>query len=77
LDKPCIIDKNNPEAATCTCDAVKNLGPYVIVTSDYGPATCTTGLISSATVPQINQATEALAKSNLMTPFPIQVLNGK
>jgi hypothetical protein len=25
LDKPCIIDKNNPEAAACACDAVRNL----------------------------------------------------
>jgi len=75
LDKPCIIDKNNPEAATCTCDAVKNLGPYVIVTSSYGPATCTTGLISSATVQQIDQATQSFVTSKLFTPFPIQVLN--
>jgi hypothetical protein len=42
LDKPCIIDKNNPEAAACTCDVVKNLGAYVIVTSNYAPTTCTT-----------------------------------
>jgi hypothetical protein len=30
---------------------VKDLGAYVIVTSNYTPATCTTGVISSATVP--------------------------
>jgi hypothetical protein len=30
LDKPCIIDKNNPEAAACACDVVRNLGDYVI-----------------------------------------------
>ncbi len=75
LDKPCIIDKNNPEAAACKCDAVRNLGAYVIVTSDYTSATCTTGLISSATVPQISQATAALKKAKVLPPFPIQVLN--
>jgi hypothetical protein len=75
LDKPCIIDKNNPEAAACKCDAVKNLGAYVIVTSNYTAATCTTGVISSATVPQIDQATEALKKAKVLLPFPIQVLN--
>jgi hypothetical protein len=75
LDKPCIIDKNNPEAAACKCDAVKNLGDYVIVTSDYTPATCTTGVISSATVQQIGQATAALKKAKVLPPFPIQVLN--
>jgi hypothetical protein len=26
LDKPCTIDKNNPEAAACTCDLVKKSG---------------------------------------------------
>jgi len=77
LDKPCIIDKNNPEAAACTCDAVKNLGDYVIVTSADTPGTCTTGVISSATVAQITQVTDYLkTKANLLTPFSIQVLNG-
>ena len=75
LDKPCIIDKNNPEAAACKCDVVKDLGAYVIVTSNYTPATCTTGVISSATVTQIDQATESLKNAKVLEPFPIQVLN--
>ena len=75
LDKPCIIDKNNPEAAACKCDVVKDLGAYVIVTSNYTPTTCTTGVISSATVTQIDQATESLKKAKVLEPFPIQVLN--
>ena len=75
LDKPCIIDKNNPEAAACKCDVVKDLGAYVIVTSNYMPTTCTTGVISSATVTQIDQATESLKKAKVLEPFPIQVLN--
>jgi hypothetical protein len=75
LDKPCLIDKNNPEAATCMCDLVKNLGAYVIVTSHYTPATCTTAIISSATIPQIDQATASLKKAKVLMPFPIDVLN--
>jgi hypothetical protein len=75
LDKPCIIDNNNPEAAECKCDVVKNLGAYVIVTSNYTPTTCTTGVISSATVQQIEQATASLKKAKVLMPFPIQVLN--
>lgn len=76
LDKPCIIDKNNPEAATCTCDSVKNLGDYIIVTDADTPATCTTGVISSATVQQSTQITDFLkTKASLLPPFPIQVLN--
>ena len=75
LDKPCLIDKNNPEAATCTCDLLKNLGAYVIVTTHYTPATCTTGIISSATITQIDQATASLKKAKVLMPFPIDVLN--
>jgi hypothetical protein len=77
LDKPCLIDKNNSQAALCTCDVVKNLGDYVIVTSRYTPDTCTTGVISSATVSQITQVTDYIgtkAKGRL-TAFKIQVLN--
>jgi hypothetical protein len=76
LDKPCLIDKNNPESALCSCDAVKNLGDYVIVTSNYTSATCTSGVISSATVQQITQVTDYLkTKSKTLHPFKIQVLN--
>jgi hypothetical protein len=75
LDKSCIIDENNPEAALCTCNLVKSLGDYVIVTTKYTPETCTTGVISSATVQQDTQVTEALKKSGKLAPFRIKVLN--
>jgi len=75
LDKPCIIDGNNPEAAACTCDIAKDKGDYVIVTSSYTSATCTTGMISSATVEQIDQATASLKHSKVLPPFPILVLS--
>jgi hypothetical protein len=76
LDKACLIDKNNPQAASCACDVVKNLGDYVIVTSNYTPNTCTTGVISSATVKQITQVTDYLKdKTRALPPFNIQVLN--
>jgi hypothetical protein len=76
LDKPCLIDKNNPQAAHCTCDVVKDLGAYVIVTSNYSPHSCTTAVpISSATVQQIDQATQSLKDAKVLEPFPIQVLN--
>jgi len=75
LDKPCLIHKNNPEAATCACDLVSNLGAYVIVTSHYTPATCPPAILSPATTPQIDQATAALMKAKVLMPFPIDVLN--
>ena len=78
LDKPCIISNNDPQAATCTCDLVKNQGDYVIGTSTLSPATCTTGVISSATVAQLTTVTDFLkTKSKLLTPFKMNVLNDR
>jgi hypothetical protein len=74
-DKLCVIDKNNPEAADCTCDLEKDLGPYVVTTSEYTPAICSTGIVSSATVRQTEQITEVLKESKLLPSFPLQVLN--
>ncbi len=62
LDKPCTIDKRDPTKASCECASVKRQRPYVIVTDAYTPKTCTTGIISSATVTQITQATDFLKK---------------
>jgi hypothetical protein len=61
----------------CACDAVKNLGDYVIVTSENTPTTCTTGVISSATVKQITQVTDYIKTKaqKKLTAFDIQVLN--
>jgi hypothetical protein len=75
LDKPCIVDKSDPTKAACACTSVKDQGPYVIVTPTYTPSTCTTGLISSATVTQITQATDFLKTSSELKPFDIKVLN--
>jgi hypothetical protein len=63
--------------ALCTiahCDPIPGSD---IVTGQYTDATCTTEMISSATIPQIDRATQALKDSKLMKPFPIQVLNKK
>jgi hypothetical protein len=74
-DNPCVIDGNNPGAADCACELVKDLGPYVVATSEYTPATCTNGILSSATVQQTEQVTELLKKSTVLPSFPLQVLN--
>jgi len=76
LDKPCIISRNDPNAATCTCDAVKNLGPYIITTNTYTPTACTTGMISSATAKGNVQITAFLKKEgDKLPPFPVQILS--
>ncbi|KTC77052.1 hypothetical protein [Legionella brunensis] len=75
LDKPCIIDPKNPSKAACACSVVKNLGNYVIVTDTYQKSTCTTGLISSATIAQLDQITNFLKTQKAPRPFPIKVVN--
>ncbi|WED42355.1 hypothetical protein [Legionella cardiaca] len=77
LDKPCIIDKKDPAKATCICSLVKNLGDYIIVADNYENTTCTTGIISSATVAQSKQITHFLKTQKNLQPFPIKVLNPK
>ncbi|MGH7781426.1 MAG: hypothetical protein ACREQR_16565 [Candidatus Binataceae bacterium] len=73
LDRPCIISKNNPEAASCACDLVKGRGDYVTC---FDPATtCMSGVISSATVTQITQVTNFLKTQSKLPPSKIQVLN--
>jgi hypothetical protein len=75
LDKPCTIDENDPTKATCACTTVDDQGAYVIVTETYTEATCTTGVISSATVTQIDEITDFLKTSSELKPFAIKVLN--
>ncbi len=60
LDMPCVIDKNDPRRAACTCSVVKDQGPYVIVTDTYDDSTCRSDLYSSATITQLGQVTEFL-----------------
>ncbi|HEX4045816.1 MAG TPA: hypothetical protein VHZ76_09145 [Gammaproteobacteria bacterium] len=71
LDKPCIIDKKNPSKAVCACSVVSDLGPYVIVTDKNTATTCTTGIISSATIEQITDITDFLKTQPQPKPFPI------
>jgi hypothetical protein len=77
LDKPCIIDKDNPAKASCACTTVKKQGPYVIVADTYTDTACTTGIISSATVTQDHQVTDFLKSSSELKPFDVKVLNPK
>jgi hypothetical protein len=75
LDKPCIMDKDDPAKASCLCTTVKDQGPYVIVTDTYTDTTCTTGIISSATVKQDQQITDFLKTNKDLKPFDVKVLN--
>jgi hypothetical protein len=76
LDKPCIVDPNDPAKASCACAVTKNQGPYLVVTDTYTDTTCTTKVWSSATVTGLNQITDFLKTNPNLEPFDIKVLNG-
>lgn len=75
LDSPCLIDKQDPSKATCTCTVAKNQNPYVIVTNRYTKSTCTTGIISSATVQGGEQISNFIRAQKLIPPFTTKILN--
>jgi len=75
LDKPCIVDKADPTKAECACTTLNDQGPYVIVGDTYTPSTCTTGIISSATVVDHERITDFLKTTTELKPFAIKVLN--
>ncbi len=77
LDKPCVIDKNDPSKAKCFCSTVKNLGDYIIVTDTYNKSICNSGIISSATVKQSKQITDFLKSQKKLQPFPIKVIKSE
>ena len=79
LDAPCVIsnkdkDKTKPKAA-CICSLVQKQGDYVVTADSYTKLTCTTGIVSSATVTQIDQATDFLETQDALPPFDFKVLN--
>lgn len=74
LDKPCIVDKNDPSKAACACSVVKNLGDYVAVTDTYSDTACTTGIISSATIQNVNQINDFLKTQKDLPLSPIKIL---
>lgn len=74
-DKECIVDKDDPTKATCTCSVKEDEGDWVMVTNTYSAETCTIGLYSSATVTELEKVTDFLKGQKNLKPFPLQVLN--
>jgi len=75
LGKPCNVDKDDPTKASCLCTTEKNRGAYVIVGDTYTSSTCTTGIISSATVVGNKSIAQFLKDTGKLEPFAIKVLN--
>lgn len=74
LDAPCTIDKKTGKA-NCTCSTRQGSDMYVITTDKYTPDTCTTDIISSATVHSIMEVTEFLKGSEELPPKDFEILN--
>jgi hypothetical protein len=75
LDKPCVVDKDDPTKANCTCSVVEDQGDYVMVTDTYTAETCTIGLYSSATLTQLDEITKFIKAQGSLPYFPLKVLN--
>lgn len=74
LDSPCIIDKTNPAKAKCTCSAVQGQGDYLV---SPGTDQCINGVLSSATVVDLDQITDFLETQPNLLPPDIKVVNVK
>lgn len=77
LDSTCIVDPVNSLYATCTCSIEQIQGDYLAVNAEeqYDSASCTTGVLSSATVTDANALTKFLKHNPKLHPFPIKVFN--
>ncbi|MEO5560832.1 MAG: hypothetical protein ABIO49_13005 [Dokdonella sp.] len=76
LDAPCTLAAGAAAGnANCTCTLAHGSAPYVITTNKYTAETCTSGIISSATVDSVLDVTQFLETSNELQPFDFKVLN--
>jgi hypothetical protein len=76
-DRPCLVDKDDPRKAVCSCNIVKDASPYVMVADTYNDQTCTTGLYSSARVKDMLGVTDFLKTNEHLKPFALKVVGGK
>jgi hypothetical protein len=74
LDKSCKVDKNNPTKASCACTIARNKSPYIIVTNKATATTCTTGIISSASLEDVNDVNNFIKTQKEPKLYPINVL---
>lgn len=62
LNKKCTIDPSNPKKAVCTCD-VKRSGEWITLGGDCNTATCKTGYWSGASMSDVEEGSEFLART--------------
>lgn len=82
LDSPCVVDQNDKTKASCACSVQEGKGDYVVGNKPgQGGAVqfgCPTGIISSATVLDVDSITDFLATQDTIPPVPdFKVINHK
>ena len=76
LDSPCTIDPKDKTKAACSCTLQQDLGDYVVWPDSPGhPSQCEEGIVSSATVPDVEAISDFLEKQDNMPVFDILVVN--
>jgi hypothetical protein len=71
LDKPCIIDPQNSNQATCMCD-IKYTSSFITFGGQCNTASCSTTLYSGATTDMLDQGTKALVEFLHLSTSPMQ-----
>jgi hypothetical protein len=71
LDKPCIIDPQNSNQATCMC-GIEYSENFLTFGGQCNTASCTTTLYSGATQEMVVSGTQALMKALHLTKSPMQ-----
>ena len=76
LDSDCTIDKNDKTKAACNCSVKRDVGDYLVEPDSPGiPSQCDNGIISSATVVDLDTITDFLQKQDKMPVYDMLVVN--
>ena len=76
LDSDCTVDKNDKTKAACDCAVMRGEGDYLVQPDTPGtPSQCDTGIISSATVLDLDTITDFLQKQDKMPVYDMLVVN--
>jgi len=76
LDSDCTLDKNDKTKAACTCSVKRDVGDYLVEPDSPGtPSQCDSGIISSATVSDLDTISDFLQKQDKMPVYDMLVVN--
>jgi hypothetical protein len=76
LDSDCTLDKTDKTKAACTCSVKHEVGDYLVEPDSPGtPSQCDSGIISSATVSDLDTISDFLEKQDKMPVYDMLVVN--